>query len=135
MKITVPKLPVLTAKTVRWLGWGAGASVVPFIIKAFSISTLHHVTLEKVFREGDLLLVGAAVGFSALGELIGCDNKKIKPKIVWGAICGICAVIETGVYGLTHGAGNQTIGDATGVSLRLYFATMLPGMFCVYLSE
>ena len=128
--------PYFSAKGIRWLFWGALAGVAPFIAETLLSAILGTFKISTVLGRGDLMLVGAAIGFTAVAELIANNKTNATGKLIASAVCAVSSFIEAIVYGALKGFGQTGHEGAISiVSVCMFLLSLISGYACILLSE
>lgn len=131
MKSILPKLA-------RWFGFTVLISLTPLLVTGLGLRALSRpFGLKSIAGHGELLLISAAIGAAAIGELVPFKTKRWSAqKILVIAFTLVLVLISSMYFALIMVSGSATDPAVVSFdSLLLFIFTILLSGGCVGLSE
>jgi hypothetical protein len=126
------------ARVLRWLLFGAGLAVVPIAIAGLANDITNTGGFWAYVVRGDLLLVSATLGGTALGELVGSPRANPRAAVAAGGAVAVNAFAAAILYPFISVAAEKQgqsaslhTGVVVWVSVVSLVVTLIAGGRCV----
>ena len=123
-------------KLARWFLFGVLFTLLPFALSYLNLrarsKSVKSVKIGSLFARGELLLVSAAIGIAAVGELFGVKDANPLGQIITGGVSLLLVVIQALWYASVSEPNSDFDADFVGrVSVIFFVMTVLASIACL----